>query len=350
MTMRIAIGLAAVLLALTAPMFVYPVFLMKALCFALFAAALNLLLGYAGFLSFGHAALFGGAAYVAGHSMKIWGFPPELGLLTGAATGALLGFGFGALASRCQGVYFAMVTFALAQLVYFAAVQAPFTGGEDGLQSIPRGHLFGVIDLGPTLTLYYVILVVFVAAMLAMHRIVHSPFGLVLRTIRDNEPRAVSLGYSSYVYKVVAFTLSGMLSGLAGAMKTLVFQMATLTDVYWHTNGEVVLMTVLGGIGTLLGPALGAFIVVAIQSYFAEAGAWVTIIQGVVFVVMVLAFRRGIVGELAAWFARFRGAAERAGPNPARSDRDASDRPPDHIMLRRSQVSSQSTKEAQWPN
>lgn len=298
MTPKIALGLAIAFLAIAAPVFVYPVFLMKALCFALFAVALNLLLGYAGFLSFGHAALFGGAAYIAGHSLKVWGFPPELGLLAGVVAGALLGFGFGVLASRCRGIYFAMVTFALAQLVYFAAVQAPFTGGEDGLQSIPRGHLFGLIDLNPTLTLYYVILAIFVIAMLAVYRIVHSPFGLVLRTIRDNEPRTISLGYSSYLYKVVAFTLSGALSGLAGAMKTLVFQMATLTDVYWHTNGEVVLMTVLGGIGTLLGPVVGAFIVVAIQSYFAEAGAWVTIIQGAVFVVMVLAFRRGIVGEL----------------------------------------------------
>ncbi|MGE0211209.1 MAG: branched-chain amino acid ABC transporter permease [Parvibaculaceae bacterium] len=311
MTLKILLAVAVALLALAAPMFIYPVFLMKALCFALFAVALNLLLGYAGFLSFGHAALFGGAAYIAGHSMKVWGFPPELGLLAGVAAGALLGFGFGALASRCHGVYFAMVTFALAQLVYFAAVQAPFTGGEDGLQSIPRGHLFGLIDLNPSLTLYYVVLVVFALAMAAVHRIIHSPFGLVLRTIRDNEPRAISLGYSSYLYKVLAFTLSGALAGLAGAMKTLVFQMATLTDVYWHTNGEVVLMTVLGGIGTLFGPVLGAFIVVAIQSYFASAGAWVTIIQGAVFVIMVLAFRRGIVGELAVFLSRSRWAPKR---------------------------------------
>jgi branched-chain amino acid transport system permease protein len=294
------LGIAAILiLALAAPFLVYPVFVMKALCFALFAAALNLLLGYAGLLSFGHAALFGAAAYVAGHAMKVWGFPPELGLLAGTVAGALLGFGFGALASRTRGIYFAMITFALAQMVYFIAVQAPFTGGEDGLQSIPRGRLFGIIDLNPTLTLYYVILAIFFGAMLAMHRVIRSPFGLVLRTIRDNETRAVSLGYSATLYKIVAFTLSGAFSGLAGSMKALVFQIATLTDVYWHTNGEVVLMTVLGGIGTLLGPVVGAFIVVTIQSYFAEVGAWVTIIQGLAFIVIVLAFRRGIVGELA---------------------------------------------------
>lgn len=286
-----------VAIGVTAPFLIYPVFLMKALCFAIFASSLNLLLGSAGLLSFGHAALFGGSAYVAGYAMKAWGLPTELGLVTGMAAGAFLGFVFGALASRCQGIYFAMITFALAQMVYFIAVQAEFTGGEDGLQSVPRGELFGIVDLEPTLRLYYVTLVVFGLAMLTMHRVANSPFGLVLRLIRDNEVRASSLGYSVNLYKIVAFALSGAFAGLAGAMKTLVFQFASLSDVYWHTNGEVVLMTVLGGIGTHLGPPIGAFVVVIIQNYFAEAGAWVTIIQGGVFVAVVLAFRRGIVGE-----------------------------------------------------
>lgn len=298
--MRKLIALAAFAgIGFAAPFVVYPVFLMNALCFAVFAGALNLLLGYAGLLSFGHAALFGGSAYIAGYAMKIWGLPTELGLLCGMATGAFLGFIFGVLASRCQGIYVAMITFALAQMVYFIAVQADFTGGEDGLQSVPRGDLFGLIDLSPTLHLYYAILVVFALAVAATYRIVQSPFGLVLRMIRDNEARATSLGYSTNSYKITAFALSGALAGLAGAMKVLVFQFASLTDVYWHTNGEVVLMTVLGGIGTLAGPVIGAFIVVAVESYFAAAGEWVTIIQGAVFVVMVLAFRRGIVGELA---------------------------------------------------
>lgn len=289
---------AFVAIGLAAPLLIYPVFLMKALCFAIFASSLNLLLGSAGLLSFGHAALFGGAAYVAGYAMKAWGLPTELGLVIGMAAGAFLGFVFGALASRCQGIYFAMITFALAQMIYFIAVQAEFTGGEDGLQSVPRGELFGIVDVEPTIHLYSMALVVFGVAMFAMHRIVNSPFGLVLRMIRDNEARATSLGYSVNLYKIVAFALSGAFAGLAGAMKTLVFQFVSLSDVYWHTNGEVVLMTVLGGIGTQLGPAIGAFVVVMIQNYFAEAGAWVTTIQGGVFVVVVLVFRRGIVGEV----------------------------------------------------
>lgn len=292
-------------LALIAPAFVYPIFLMKAFCFALFAASLNLLLGYLGLLSFGHAALFGGAAYVAGYSMKVWGFPPELSLLAGALAGAVLGFIFGSLASRCNGIYFAMITFGLAQLVYFGAVELSFTGGEDGLQSIPRGRLFGVIDLNNNFILYYITFGIFALGFLLIKRIIHSPFGLVLRTIKDNELRAISLGYNTNFYKIIAFTLSGACAGLAGSMKALVFQIATLSDVYWHANGEVVLMTVLGGIGTLLGPVVGAFMVVTIQSYFAEAGAWVTIIQGGVFVIVVMAFRRGIVGELKAFMHSF---------------------------------------------
>jgi branched-chain amino acid transport system permease protein len=292
--------------AVAAPYVIYPVLLMKALCFALFATSLNVLLGYAGLLSFGHAALFGGAAYIAAHAVKVWGLPTELGLLCGAGAGALLGLLFGAIASRRQGIYFAMITFALAQMVYFVAVQAPFTGGEDGIQAIPRGTLFGVIDLTPSLTMYWLVLAVFVVALLFVHRLSQSPFGLVLRAIRDNENRSISLGYSVVRYKILAFVISGALAGLAGALKCLVFQIATLTDVYWHTNGEVVLMTMLGGMGTLLGPTLGAFIVVAIQNYFAQLGAWVTIIQGVIFVVVVLLARRGLVGEAAAWAARRR--------------------------------------------
>lgn len=314
-TALLAIGIAA-------PTLIYPVFLMKALCFAIFASSLNLLLGYAGLLSFGHAALFGGAAYVAGYAMKTWGLPTEFGLLVGVGTGAILGFIFGALASRCHGIYFAMITFALSIMVYFVAVQAEFTGGEDGLQSVPRGELFGAVNVEPTLRLYYLVLALFVLSMLAVHRIVNSPFGLVLRMIRDNEMRTTSLGYRTNFYKVLTFALSGAFAGLAGSMKTLVFQFASLTDVYWHTNGEVVLMTVLGGIGTLLGPVVGAFVVVALQSFFAEMGAWVTIIQGTAFVVIVLAFRRGIVGELALvlplWIERLR--AKWGLARPVRSD------------------------------
>lgn len=290
--------------AVAAPFFVYPVFLMKALCFAIFASSLNLLLGYAGLLSFGHAALFGGAAYVTGHAVKVWGFPTELGLLAGIVCGAFLGFVFGTLASRRQGIYFALITFALSQMVYFLAVQLPFTGGEDGLQAVPRGTLLGIVELRSNVVLYYVVLAVFIATLLFVHRIVTSPFGQLLRAIRDNEPRAVSLGYNPNYFKILAFTLSGGLAGLAGGMKTIVFGMASLTDVYWHTNGEVVLMTILGGVGTLLGPVVGAFLVVGIQNQFAETGGSVTMIQGAVFMLVVLAFHRGIVGELTPLMAR----------------------------------------------
>jgi branched-chain amino acid transport system permease protein len=257
-----------------------------------------LLLGYAGLLSFGHAALFGGAAYVTGHAIKVWGLPFELGILAGILTGVALGLAFGVLASRRQGIYFALITFALAQMVYFLALQLPFTGGEDGLQAVPRGFLFGVVDLRDNFALYYVVLCVFAGAIFFVHRTVNSPYGQILRAIRDNEARAISLGYRPDAFKIVAFGLSGALAGLAGGMKTIVFGIASLTDVYWHTNGEVVLMTILGGVGTLFGPVVGAFIVVGIQNFFAETGAWVTIIQGVVFVVVVMAFHRGIMGEL----------------------------------------------------
>jgi branched-chain amino acid transport system permease protein len=289
-------------LGLVAPYFVYPVFLMKALCFALFAAAFNLLLGYVGLLSFGHAAYFGFGAYVCGHVAKVWGFAPELALLTGTAVGTFMGLIFGWLAIRRQGIYFAMITLALAQMVYFFCIQAPFTHGEDGIQAIPRGYLFGLIDLNPNLTLYYFVLVIFLLGLFFIQRITHSPFGRVLMAVRENEPRAISLGYKTQRYKLLAFVLSAGLSSLAGAMKVLVFQLASLTDVHWHASGEVVLMTLLGGVGTVLGPVVGAFLVVAIQNYFAQVGAWVTIIQGAIFVACVLTFRRGIVGELRAWW------------------------------------------------
>ncbi|CAN5531429.1 branched-chain amino acid ABC transporter permease [soil metagenome] len=293
------LGIALLVAAgLLAPFVVYPVFLMKALCFALFACAFNLLLGYAGLLSFGHAAFFGSAAYVTGHSVKVLGFSPELGILAGTAAAAFLGVVFGWLAIRRLGIYFAMITLALAQMVYFFARQAPFTGGEDGIQAIPRGQLFGLVDLSSSLTMYYFVLAIFTLGFLLIYRTVHSPFGQVLKAIRENEPRAVSLGYKVGRYKLLAFVLSATLAGLAGATKAIVFRLATLTDVYWHTSGEVVLMTLLGGMGTIFGPAVGAFLVVTLQNYLAHLGAWVTVITGVIFVVCVLLFRRGIVGEL----------------------------------------------------
>jgi branched-chain amino acid transport system permease protein len=284
---------------LLAPFAIYPVFLMKALCFALFACAFNLLLGYVGLLSFGHAAFFGAAAYVTAHAVKVWGLPPELGILLGAAVAGLMGLAFGWLAIRRSGIYFAMVTLALAQMVYFFALQAPFTGGEDGIQAVPRGRLLGVIDLANTLNMYYFVLAVFALGFFLIYRAVHSPFGQVLKAIRENEPRAISLGYKVDHYKLLAFVMSAALTGLAGSTKALVFQLAALTDVHWHTSGGVVLMTLLGGMGTLFGPVVGAFLVVTLQNYLAQFGAWVTVITGAIFVACVLLFRRGIVGELA---------------------------------------------------
>jgi len=310
--------LLLVVLALAAPFLLYPVFVMKALCFALFALSLNLLLGYAGLLSFGHAALLGSGAYLTGHAAKAWGLPPELALLVGLSSGAAMGLFFGLMTSRRAGIYFAMITFALAQMVYFLALQLPFTGGEDGLQSVPRGRLFGLLDLTDNYVMYYLILALFLAGLAFVHRVVTSPFGQVLRAVQDNENRAISLGYKPHHYKILVFTLAGALAGLAGGMKTLVFGIASLTDVYWHTNGEVVLMTILGGVGTLFGPVVGAFVVVLIQNYFAETGAWVTIIQGVVFVVVVLCFRRGIVGELTPLLRRW-GRRRAAAPPAAES-------------------------------
>lgn len=315
-----AVGLVLlVVLGLVLPFFVYPVFLMKAFSFALFACAFNLLLGYAGLLSFGHAALFGGSAYICAHAAKIWGLPTELALLAGMAAGALMGFIYGILAVRQRGIYLALITFALAQMIYFIAVQAPFTGGEDGIQAIPRGKFLGIVDLTPSLNMYYFVLGVFALALLLIYRIIHSPFGQVLRAMRDNEQRAISLGFRTSHYKVAAFMMSGALSGLAGGMKTLVLGIATLSDVYWHGNGEVIMMTLLGGLGTFFGPVVGAILVVTIQNYLAQFGAWVTIIQGLTFVVIVMAFRRGIVGELAPVIGRLvvRGQESRSVRKPA---------------------------------
>lgn len=283
---------------LVAPFFLYPIFLMKALCFALFASAFNLLIGYIGLLSFGHAAFLGSAGYISAHAAKVWGLPPELAILLGAGVAAALGLVIGALAIRRQGIYFAMITLALAQMIYFFCLQAKFTGGEDGIQAVPRGRLFALLDLQNTMTLYFVVLAIFLGGFLLIYRTIHSPFGQVLKAIRENEPRAVSLGYKAEQYKLIAFVLSAALSGLAGGTKAIVFQLASLTDVHWTMSGEVVLMTLLGGLGMVFGPVVGAFIVVTLENYLAQLGAWVTVVQGLIFVVCVLTFRRGIVGEL----------------------------------------------------
>ena len=303
-------------LALVAPFALYPVFLMEALCFALFACAFNLLIGYVGLLSFGHAAFLGSASYITAHTIKVWGLPPELGILAGTGVAALLGAAFGWLAIRRQGIYFAMITLALAQMVHFVALQARFTGGEDGIQAVPRGYLFGLIDLNDTLTMYYFVLAVFLIGFAVIVRTIHSPFGQVIKAIRENEPRAVSLGYEADRYKLLAFILSAGLSGLAGSLKSLVFQLASLTDVQWTTSGEVVLMTLVGGLGTVLGPVVGAFFLTAMQHYLAQLGSWVTVIQGVIFVFCVLLFRRGIVGVVAA-FVDGRHRAARLSPEPS---------------------------------
>ncbi|MBP2315028.1 branched-chain amino acid transport system permease protein [Azospirillum soli] len=291
------VGLA---ILLAAPFVLYPVFLMKVLCFALFACAFNLLIGFAGLLSFGHAAFFGGAAYITAHTVKVWGLSPELGILLGAAFSATLGLVFGMLAIRRQGIYFAMITLALAQMIYFMALQLPFTHGEDGIQAVPRGMLFGVIDLTQPLAMYYTVLVVFLFGFIVIWRTVHSPFGQVLKAIRENEPRAISLGYRTDQYKLLAFVLSAALTGLAGGTKAIVFQLATLTDVQWQMSGEVVLMTLLGGMGTLFGPVIGAALVVTLENYLAATNLPVPVVIGTIFVVCVLLFRRGIVGEIIA--------------------------------------------------
>jgi branched-chain amino acid transport system permease protein len=300
-------AIMAAALALAPMLGVYPVFLMKALCFALFACAFNLLIGFGGLLSFGHAMFLGMAGYVCAHAAKVWGMPPEFAILTGTLVAGLMGVVVGLLAIRRQGIYFAMITLALAQMVFFLCLQAPFTHGEDGIQSVPRGRMFGVLDLSNTLVMYYVVLAIFLGAFLFIYRIVHSPFGQVLKAIRENEPRAISLGYDAERYKLIAFILSATLAGLAGATKAIVFQLASLTDVHWTMSGEVVLMTLLGGMGTIFGPVVGAFTIIGLESYLADFGEWVKVITGVIFVICVLAFRRGIVGELAAWWTRRQG-------------------------------------------
>ena len=290
----------ALLLAalLAAPFVGYPIFLMTCLCFALFASAFNLLIGFTGLLSFGHAMFFGFAAYISGHAAKVWGLTPELAVLAGTLSATVIGWVVGTLAVRRQGIYFAMVTLALSQMIYFFCVQAPFTYAEDGIQSIPRGKLFGVIDMTGDVPMYYFVLAMFLIGFALIHRTIHSPFGQVLKSIRENEPRALSLGYDVDRYKLVAFVISATLAGLAGATKSLALGLATLTDVSWQMSGEVVLMTLLGGMGTILGPSLGAAVIITMQNYLSDLGSWVTIIMGVTFVVCVLAFRRGIVGEI----------------------------------------------------
>jgi len=306
---RTTLGFVALVIAgAVAPLLgVYPTFLMKCWAFALFACAFNLLLGFTGLLSFGHAAFFGAAAYVAGYSIKEWGVTPEVGILSGMVFAALLGWVFGSLAIRRAGIYFAMITLALAQMLYFVLLQMKFLGGEDGLQGVPRGKLFGFIDLADSMNLYYVVFGIFLAGFFLIYRTINSPFGQVLKSIRENEPRAISLGYDVARYKLLAFILSAGLAGLAGATKTVVFQLASLTDAHWHTSGEVVLMTLLGGLGTVFGPVVGAFVIVGLQNQLADkVGSWVQVIMGVIFVICVLAFRRGIVGELMTLFKKSR--------------------------------------------
>jgi branched-chain amino acid transport system permease protein len=296
--LRIAGYVALLAVGLVAPFIVYPIFLMHALCFALFACAFNLLLGYTGLLSFGHAAFFGAAAYAAGYAIKTFGLPPGLGIFTGTAVAVVLGFVFGSLVIRRQGIYFSMITLALAQLIYFVFLQSSFTGGEDGIQGIPRGHFLWLVDLGNDRKLYYVVFATFLFGFLVIHRTVHSPFGQVLKAIRENEARAVSLGYDVNKYKLVAFVISAGLSGLAGATYAIVFTFVTLTSADWHTSGDVVLMTLLGGLGTIFGPIVGAFAVVTLQSQLSDkVGSLVTVIMGGMFILCVLLFRRGIVGE-----------------------------------------------------
>jgi branched-chain amino acid transport system permease protein len=298
--------LAGLAVLIAAPFIgLYPVFMMKALCYAIFACAFNLLLGYTGLLSFGHAAYLGAAAYFTGWLVKSAGLTPELGVLAGTLGAGLIGLVVGAIAIRRQGIYFAMITLAMAQMIYFVWLQAPFTGGEDGLQGVPRGKLFGLIPLDNDVTLYFVVLAVFVSVFLFVIRIVHSPYGQVLKAIRENEPRAISLGYDVDRYKLLAFVLSTTLAGLAGSLKTLVLGFATLSDAHWSLSGEVVLMALLGGMGTFAGPVLGAFTIIGLQNFLADrVGAWVNVIIGAIFVVCVIGFRRGFVGELLAWLRR----------------------------------------------
>ncbi|MGV7213585.1 branched-chain amino acid ABC transporter permease [Bradyrhizobium sp. UFLA05-112] len=283
---------------------IYPFFVMQALCFALLACAFNLLIGYGGLLSFGHAMFLGTAGYCSAHALKVWALPPELGILAGVAAAFVLSIVTGYISIRRQGIYFSMITLALSQLLYFIYLQAPFTHGEDGIQGIPQGHLFGIFDLSKATMLYYVVLVGFLAGFLLIYRIINSPFGEVLKSIRENEQRAISLGYRTDQYKLLAFILSGTLAGFAGSLKVFVAQNASLTDVHWSMSGEVVLMTLVGGLGTIFGPVVGAFVIIAMQQYLASYGQWVTVIQGAIFVICVLTFRRGVVGEIAHYFRR----------------------------------------------
>jgi branched-chain amino acid transport system permease protein len=308
---------ALLALGLVAPFVIYPVFLMKVLCFALFACAFNLLVGYVGLLSFGHAMFFGFAAYISGYTVKVMGWPTEVGILAGAAVAAALGLVAGAIAIRRQGIYFAMVTLALAQMVYFFCLQAKFTGGEDGIQGIPRRPLLGLLPITSDFVFYYVVLAIFSIGFLIIWRTIHSPFGQVLKAIRENEARAVSLGYAVDSFKLIAFVLSATLAGLAGATKAIVFQLASLTDVAWQMSGEVVLMTLVGGLGTVFGPIVGAGIIITMQNYLAGFGEWVLVIQGAIFVVTVLLFRRGVVGEIMALAQYLRGGKAAAEPSSA---------------------------------
>ena len=300
----IAFGLMTVLLLIVPFTGVYPFFVMQALCFALLACAFNLLIGYGGLLSFGHAMFLGTAGYVSAHALKVWGLPPELGILAGTAAAAGLAIITGLIAIRRQGIYFAMITLALSQLLYFIYLQTPFTHGEDGIQGIPQGYLFGFLNLAKPTVLYYVVVAGFLLGFLLIFRTINSPFGEVLKSIRENEQRAISLGYKTDQYKLLAYILSGTLGGVAGALKVFVAQNASLTDVHWSMSGEIVLMTLVGGLGTIFGPVVGAFVIIAMEQYLAGFGQWVTVIQGVIFVICVLAFRRGIVGEIAHYFRR----------------------------------------------
>ncbi|MEW6644675.1 MAG: branched-chain amino acid ABC transporter permease [Pseudomonadota bacterium] len=300
----VAFVIMAVALAIVPFTGIYPYFVMQALCFALFACAFNLLIGYGGLLSFGHAMFLGTAGYVTAHALKVWALPPEIGILLGVAASAALAMITGLIAIRRQGIYFSMITLALSQLLYFIYLQTPFTHGEDGIQGVPQGKLLGLLNLSQPTTLYYTVLAVFLLAFLLIFRIINSPFGEVLKSIRENEPRAVSLGYKTDHYKLMAYILSGSLAGLAGAMKIFVAQNASLTDVHWSMSGEVVLMTLVGGLGTIFGPVVGAFVIIAMQQYLAQFGQWVTVIQGAIFVICVLTFRRGVIGEIAHFFKR----------------------------------------------
>ncbi len=320
----IAVGLAALLAVPFFPQVVYPVFVMKTFCFILFACAFNLLLGHTGILSFGHAAFFGSGAYITGYCVKYMGWPTDLGLLAGMLSAAVLGAVFGSLAIRRSGIYLAMITLAMAQLVYFYYLQAPFTGAEDGLQQIPRGTFLGLLDLRSDTTLYYVVLGVVAAGLWVVWRTVNSPFGAVLRAIREHEPRAISLGYPVARYKILVFALSAGLSGLAGSMKAIIFQLAALNDAHWHMSGDVILMTLLGGMNTVFGPAAGAVLVSAMTHYLDPFGAWVTVIIGLVFMACVLLFREGIVGKLGKILKPNHGFQADAVPAPGRLEKSKS--------------------------